>query len=73
MHTADLVLYNGRIHTMADSEVVSAAAVRGGRIAAIGTDGDILPLCGAETECVDLRGACVVPGFNDSHCHTPTR
>ncbi len=64
------IFYNGKIHTMDDqSTVVSAVAVSGDRIAAAGDDERILAMAGEETKITDLEGRCMVPGFNDSHCH----
>lgn len=65
---ADQIFFNGKIDTMAGQRV-QAMALKGERIEAVGSDRDILAL--AEPECVvtDLQGRCVVPGFNDSHCH----
>ena len=71
----DLILYNGIIHTMdnsADASAnVSAIAITGHQISAVGTDEQILPLAGSGKDCriIDLQGKCVVPGFTDSHCH----
>lgn len=69
MANADLILYNGVVHTMTQPPVVSAVAVKGGKILAVGSDEDMLSLAGPDGEKVDLQGACMVPGFNDSHCH----
>ncbi len=79
---ADLIFYNGTIHTMDDEEAavtreadglpVSAVAISGGRIQAVGTDEEILRLAGENCRVIDLKGACLVPGFNDSHCHLLT-
>lgn len=65
---ADLIFYNGIVHTMA-GESVSAVAVSGERIEAAGTDEEILALADASCRKIDLKGRCLVPGFNDSHCH----
>lgn len=62
------IFYNGIIHTMAGG-TARAVAVRDGRIAAVGGDNEILGQALPETELVDLRGQCLLPGFNDSHCH----
>ena len=69
MRKADMVLYNGQIHTMVSDSVVSATAVKDGRIVAVGSVAEILALCGEDTEKIDLAGDCTLPGFNDSHCH----
>lgn len=47
----------------------TAIAVKDGRISAFGGDRDVLGLKGKKTAVVDLRGAFVMPGFNDAHVH----
>lgn len=67
---ADLVLLNGRIYTLEASQPwVEALAVRGNRIAAIGTTADIRRLGGPQTRTIDLGGAFATAGFNDGHVH----
>ncbi|WP_335935041.1 amidohydrolase [Streptomyces sp. PTD5-9] len=67
---ADLVLRNGKIHTQDPQRpAATALAVRGGRITALGDDGDIAGLVGPGTRVVDALGRRVVPGLNDSHLH----
>ncbi|NTV91396.1 MAG: amidohydrolase [Clostridiales bacterium] len=53
----------------AGEQALQAVAVKDGLIMAAGTDSDILGLAGPDTELVDLKGRCMLPGFNDSHCH----
>ena len=67
---ADRVFYNGNIVTV-DSifSVVSAIAVKDGRILAVGDDVEIRKLSGTETVSVDLEGKTVLPGLIDSHMH----
>ena len=48
---------------------VSAVAVSGGRVVAVGSDADLLKLKGSTTKVVDLGGAFAMPGFNDAHTH----
>ena len=61
---------NGKIVTVdAQSSVRSALAIRGGRIAALGTDADIRRLAGPATRVIDLQGRTVIPGLIDSHMH----
>jgi hypothetical protein len=72
--TADTVFFDGNILTgeglvSGNPQRVSAIAIRNGLIWQIGTDTEILQFCGARTEVVDLRGAFVMPGFNDAHVH----
>ena len=68
--TADIVLLNGRVLTMAESETIAqAVAVSGERIVAVGTNADIETLIGRETLRIDLAGRGVTPGLIDSHGH----
>jgi predicted amidohydrolase YtcJ len=46
-----------------------ALAIRGDRIAAVGTDDAILALAGEASRNVDLGGRTVIPGINDAHDH----
>src|SRR5207247_2369870 len=48
---------------------VAAVAFAGGRIAAVGTDADVLKLRGPATTVIDLAGRRAIPGLNDSHLH----
>ena len=67
---ADLVLFNGNIHTMdAGRPRVSAVAIAGDRFVATGSDSEVRPLLAPGGRAVDLRGATVVPGFIDAHIH----
>lgn len=66
----DLVLLNGKIITVSpDDAIVQAVAVRGGKIAALGSTQDIRALAGSRTRVIDLGGKCVTPGLVDSHIH----
>ena len=66
---ADTLLYNGRLITMDDaSPRATAMAIKGGRIIAVGGD-EVRSLAGKATRMIDLKGACVVPGFIDCHNH----
>jgi predicted amidohydrolase YtcJ len=67
---ADLVLRGGIVHTVDPRRPrAEAVAVRGGRIAAVGTNADVRPFVGPRTHVVELEGRTVVPGFDDSHAH----
>ncbi len=67
---ADLVLHNGKIITVdAQESIREAVAVKFGRILAVGSETEIEPLIGPQTEAVDLKGRTVIPGLIDSHCH----
>ncbi|WP_131738829.1 amidohydrolase [Actinomadura roseirufa] len=68
--TADLVLTGGRVHTVDGLDrVTEAVAVRGGRIARVGTAAEVAPLVGRDTRVIGLAGRSVLPGINDSHLH----
>jgi predicted amidohydrolase YtcJ len=67
---ADLVLLGGRIHTQdARRAAVTAMAIRGNAIAAVGSDADISRWIGPATRKIDLRGQAVLPGIIDAHIH----
>ena len=67
---ADLVLVGGRVITLdAENRVAEAVAVRGERVAAVGTAAEIEALAGPETRRVDLAGRAVTPGLMDAHVH----
>lgn len=59
---------NGVIHTLR-GRGAQAMLIEGGRVAGVGTLAQMRALAGRECEEIDLAGKCVVPGFNDSHCH----
>jgi len=68
--SADLVLTNGHIYTVDNARpVVSAIAVRGGRIVFVGSDAEAKVLSGPGTTVIDLHGQTVIPGFTDAHAH----
>jgi predicted amidohydrolase YtcJ len=67
---ADLVLKSAAIYTV-DSERTwaQAVAIRGGRIAYVGTDQGVKPYLAPSTQVVDLKGRMVLPAFQDVHIH----
>jgi predicted amidohydrolase YtcJ len=73
----DTVFFHGNILTGAGLHAlepstpqrVTALAVSGGKIVAVGSDDAMLALKDAHTKTVDLGGAFVMPGFNDAHTH----
>lgn len=67
---ADLIVTHARIYTVDDSHpFVSALAVRGGRIAFVGSEREALLLRGAQTRVVDAGGETIIPGMIDAHAH----
>ena len=67
MSAPDLILHNGKITTNDTQSEVQAIAIACGRVAAVGTDADVLELRGPATTVVDLAGRKAIPGLNDSH------
>lgn len=68
--SADLVVRNARVWTVDDDKPeAQAIAVRGDRIAYVGTDTGVAGFIGSDTQVIDLDGRLVVPGFNDNHVH----
>jgi predicted amidohydrolase YtcJ len=68
--TADMILFNGKIHTIAKSkDSVTAVAIKDGKFVAIGNDAEVMAHSGTSTRLIDLQGKRVVPGINDSHIH----
>ncbi|MFI8320047.1 amidohydrolase [Streptomyces sp. NPDC085529] len=67
---ADLVFVGGRVVTVdAEFSVAEALAVTGPVISAVGSREDVAPYVGPDTRVVDLKGATLLPGINDSHLH----
>src|SRR5262249_44403625 len=60
-----LILVNGNILTLdANNTVAGSIAITDGRITAVNAHG-----AGNTNQLIDLRGATVIPGLNDSHIH----
>lgn len=67
---ADLILHNGYVWTVDEAKPqAEAIAVRGDKIIKVGTNAEVLALRDRDTRVIDLKGAFVVPGFNDNHIH----
>lgn len=67
---ADLILHRGELLTLDPrTPLATAVAVTGNRIAAVGTERDVMRLRGPATRVVDLGGRMAIPGLNDSHTH----
>ena len=66
----DLILLHGKVWTCEPGRpIAQAIAIVGGKIAAVGTDNEILSLSIPNAKVVDLQGRLVLPGFNDAHVH----
>jgi predicted amidohydrolase YtcJ len=67
---ATLVLRNGKVVTV-DTALpeAQAIAVRGDRIAAVGSNEAIQRYVGPSTQVIDLRGQLAIPGLVESHGH----
>lgn len=67
---ADKILVHGRIWTADPARPwAEAAAIRDGRILAVGSEADIRKAAGPGAEVLDAGGGLVLPGFIDSHVH----
>ena len=70
LQQADLIVTNARVYTSdVNRPVVEALAVRGGRIAFVGSNHGALALAGPRTERLDLTGKTVITGMVDAHAH----
>jgi predicted amidohydrolase YtcJ len=68
--TPDLILLNGRLHTVDPTRPsAEAIAVYGDVIGGVGTNADVRRLAGPSTRVIDAGGRLVLPGFNDAHVH----
>ena len=64
----DLLLVNGRIHTLdGEDRVVSAVSIRGGEFAEVGDEAGAQ---GPGTRVINLRGSTVIPGIVEGHIHS---
>jgi len=67
---ATLVLLNGKLVTLDPGvPAAEALAVRGDKIAAVGSTAEISRYIGPGTEVVDLGGRLATPGWIDAHLH----
>ena len=67
---ADLILRGGTIRPLPGAPVVSAIAVKGGKVLAVGDESALSGLKTGETKVVDLDGRTLLPGLIDPHNHT---
>lgn len=67
---ADLVIQGGLVRPLdPDLGGVSALAVRGGKIVAVGNDADLSQVIGPGTRLIQLDGELVLPGLIEGHGH----
>ena len=67
---ATMVLRNGKVVTVDDSRPeAQAIAIRGDRIAAVGSNAEIQRFIGPGTQVIDLAGRLAIPGLIESHGH----
>ena len=67
---ADIALVGGKVITVnARNEIVEAVAIRGNRIAAVGSRAKVETLIGPQTTVIDLKGRTAMPGFIENHIH----
>lgn len=61
---------NGKIYcSFKPLKIVEAMLVENGRVKSLGSNGEVLKLCGDNVKIVDLEGKVVIPGFIDTHIH----
>ena len=66
----DLIILNGTVLTMDPARPrAEAVAIRGNRIAAVGSRADIAAMKTAGTRVIDAAGGTILPGFIESHMH----
>lgn len=64
------IFTNANVLTVDDDfSEAQAIAVRGNRILAVGTNGEVRAVAGENATMIDLEGKTVLPGFIDAHTH----
>ncbi|MFY0525242.1 amidohydrolase [Archangium gephyra] len=67
---ATLAVLNARVWTGNPRQPwAEAVAIRGERLAAVGSTAEVRGLVGAGTRVIDAKGQFLVPGFNNAHVH----
>ena len=70
MRSIDVILYHAHIITLDPLKpYATAIAIHNGRILAVGSDDDILPLATPTTRLYHMGGRVVMPGLTDAHIH----
>jgi predicted amidohydrolase YtcJ len=71
---AELLLINGKVFTANPAAPwAEAVAIRGDRIAAVGTTAAVRGRVSASARVIDVGGRVVIPGVNDAHTHVGVR
>lgn len=66
----DLILINGKIHTVdRQHPIAEAVAIGAGKFLEVGGNAEVMRLQQPHTQVIDLGGRTVIPGLNDSHLH----
>src|SRR5260370_42162393 len=64
------IFYNGKIFTAEpEHPYAEAVAIRGDKIVAVGSRGEVTTAVGAGAENIDLHGKTMLPGLIDNHIH----
>ncbi len=67
---ADVIVRNAKVITVdGGSRIAEAVAIRGDRIAVVGTNAEADALAGPATKSIDAKGRSLLPGLYDSHVH----
>jgi len=70
MERPDLIVVDARVYTVDNARpMVSAFAVRNGRITFVGSDAEARTLAATGSRVIDLHGRTVIPGMVDAHAH----
>ena len=67
---ADVIVRGAKVITVdGGSRIAEAVAIRGDRIAVVGTNAEADALSGPGTKTIDAKGRSLLPGLYDSHVH----
>ncbi|MGD8189452.1 amidohydrolase [Brevibacillus ginsengisoli] len=67
---ADVILTSNAVFTgLSDTPIASSIAIRGNKIAAIGSDEEMQPWIGPDTKIYQFDDQLIMPGFHDFHLH----
>ncbi len=68
--TNEIAFIGGAVYPVEPgSPVAEALLVKGDRVAAVGSEGEVRAAASSRAEVVDLGGRSVLPGFQDAHVH----